>query len=146
MSHDIDGLSAIVGVPPRTLRAWIAAGLVPRPRLRGRSTRYGRSQLVHALAVRTLLRERKLSIAEARAHVARATDAELLRLIPAGPGLDAVTGAKAPPTESAATPLVGERWRRVRLIPGLELHLRDGAGELVERLAAEIAARYAAEG
>ncbi|MGK3991341.1 MerR family transcriptional regulator [Sorangium sp. So ce136] len=45
-----------------------------------------------------------------------------------------------------ALPLPGglERWERLALLPGLELHLRSDATAVVRRIAAEIHARYGA--
>jgi hypothetical protein len=62
--------------------------------------------------------------------------------------------ANAPPPEPAPSPpiappapklspLPGARFRHVPLLPGMELVVRDDASDLVNRLAAEIHARYA---
>lgn len=47
----------------------------------------------------------------------------------------------APPHQPAPS-YPAERWERVVLVPGLELHVRADAGELLRRLAEEIHTRY----
>lgn len=100
------------GLNARTIRFYIAEGLVPPALGRGRS-RYFTPDHLQLLAQIASLREQRLSIEEIRERLAgQATPA----------GLDS------------------EQWRRLRLHPDLELHLRDGAPEGVRELAARLVA------
>ncbi len=49
----------------------------------------------------------------------------------------------APASQESSAELLGARWSRVGLLPGLELHVRGDASAFVRRIAAEIHARYA---
>lgn len=100
------------GLNARTIRFYIEQGLVPPALGRGRS-RYFTSDHLRVLAEIAHLREQRLSIGEIRARLARA---------------------------AAPTDLESEDWRRLRLHPGLELHVRSGAPEGVRELAARITA------
>jgi DNA-binding transcriptional MerR regulator len=97
------------GVSERTIRQFITDGLVPPALGRGRA-RYFTPDHLQRLELVAQMRADRLSVDEIRA-----------RLFGAG------TPASA-----------GEAWRRLILHPDLELHIRDGAPEAVQTLAAEL--------
>lgn len=153
MPMPADELCALLGVRPRTLRSWIRAGLVPRPPFRGRATEYSDAAVLRAQAVAALRRE-NLPIALVRRQVSRATPDELRAIAgiapPPAPAPVVIAPPPPPPPEpepepapppaevSAAPP--GAAWRRIELVPGLELHVREDAGPLALRIASDIAA------
>jgi DNA-binding transcriptional MerR regulator len=93
------------------------------PPFRGPGTRYAQAHLDRLLAVQALRRQG-------------------LRLAAIKARLDAPPPAPPAPAPRA-TPLAGaEHWSRLVLLPGLELFVRADAGEVLERLAAEIRDRY----
>ncbi len=98
------------GLNARTIRFYIEQGLVPPALGRGRS-RYFTPDHLRILAEIAHLREQRLSLDEIRERLAGQ---------PATDGID------------------GESWRRLRLHPGLELHVRADASEGVRELAARI--------
>ncbi|HMM41602.1 MAG TPA: helix-turn-helix domain-containing protein [Thermomicrobiales bacterium] len=97
------------GMNARTIRFYIEQGLVPAALGRGRS-RYFTPDHLRILAEIAHLREQRLSLDEIRERLA---------------------GPVAATTES-------EEWRRLRLHPDLELHVRSGAPDGVRELAARI--------
>jgi hypothetical protein len=67
--------------------------------------------------------------------------------VPSTPPASATPTAHQTPTSTAHAPLeTAERWFRVPLVPGLELMMLEGSGELVSRLASEIQGKYRATG
>jgi DNA-binding transcriptional MerR regulator len=99
------------GVPERTIRQFITAGLVPPALGRGRA-RYFTPDHLQRLELVARMRGDRLSIDEIRSRLLSAS------------GPDAT---------------LSEGWRRLTLHPDLELHIRDGAPEAVQTLAAELA-------
>lgn len=102
------------GLPERTVQYWITEGLVSPALGRGRARYYTPAHLLELTRVQQLRAER-LSIEEIRQRL---------------------TAEAAPPPDAAH-----EHWRRIRLHPDLELHLRDDAPEGVAALARELAER-----
>ncbi|HQX62959.1 MAG TPA: helix-turn-helix domain-containing protein [Thermomicrobiales bacterium] len=100
------------GLNTRTIRFYIEQGLVPPALGRGRS-RYFTPDHLRILAEIAHLRDQRLSLNEIRARLTIA----------------------ATPTQ-----LDSEEWRRLRLHPDLELHVRAGAPEGILQLAARITA------
>jgi DNA-binding transcriptional MerR regulator len=104
----IDELSALAGVTPRTVRFYIAQGLLDRPAGEKRGAHYLRRHLEQLLLVR------------------RWTDAGL--------SLDRVreliAGAPEDPPRKAAPPGSVEVWSRVTLADGLEVHIEPGRSGL----------------
>ena len=129
--EDVDGerfsigeLATLAGLTPRTVRYYIAEGLVDRPRGEKRGAHYLREHLEQLLMVR------------------RWTDA--------GFSLDRVreliAGAPEDPAPRRAKPGTVEVWSRVTMADGLELHIEPGrAGlkpEQVRSLVREITDLY----
>jgi DNA-binding transcriptional MerR regulator len=106
--YGIDDLSALAGVTPRTVRYYIAQGLVARPAGEKRGAYYVRRHLEQLLLIR------------------RWTDAGL--------SLDRVreliAGAPEDPAPRRAAPGSVEVWSRMTLADGLELHLEPGRAGL----------------
>lgn len=92
------------GVPPRRIRYYIAQGLLPKPRGRGRAAHYGRVHLDRLLQIQAM-REANLGLDEIRRRLGD----------PVGLAAD---GAGSPPA----------LWRRWEIAPGVELHVRSDAG------------------
>jgi DNA-binding transcriptional MerR regulator len=138
--HD---LIEATGVTDRMVRIYIQRGVLPHATGRGTGPVYTQDHLVRLRAVRRLLAER-CSLDEIRRRLARISPEELARL--GAPPPTAAPPAPPPAGEAASgmVPPGAERWDRMTLLPGLELHVRGDAGPLVRRLAEEIHARYSA--
>jgi DNA-binding transcriptional MerR regulator len=113
--YSIDELSALAGVTPRTVRYYIAEGLLDRPAGEKRGAHYLRRHLEQLLLIR------------------RWTDAGL--------SLDRVreliAGAPEDPPRRAVPPGSVEVWSRVTVADGLEVQLEPGrAGLSPEQLRA----------
>jgi hypothetical protein len=140
-------------------------GLVPRPKQAGSRTRYSREALGRLLAIAKLRREDKESTPTVDSVLRDLTDEEVEAYAEEGDPLTSIVAmapaplpqaavrenelqgtALVPLPSVAAAPLLPARtpprWLRVSLIPGLELMVHEGGGELVARLAQEIVARY----
>jgi DNA-binding transcriptional MerR regulator len=74
--YTIGDLARLAGVTPRTVRYYVAQGLLPAPVTHGPATRYGESHLARLLLVRRLQR-RHLPLAEIRRQVERLDDREV---------------------------------------------------------------------
>lgn len=137
-------LTRLPGVTHRIVRQYIQRGLLPHATGRGTGPVYTEEHLVRLRAIRRLLAER-LSLDEIKRRLARLPPEEIARLgapPPAAAPAPAPATAGDPPASTAPYP--AERWERVPLLPGLELHVRSDAGPLVQRVAEEIHARYSA--
>lgn len=140
-------LARAVGVSTGTIKHWIAEGLMDKPVFRARRTAYGREHLVRALAIKKL-RERNLLLSEIKRKLAGIPLEELAKeVLPPEPPAGAAPGAgeRTDTAERADTAEIGRAWRRVELMPGLELHVRADAGAVVHRMAAEIRDKYGCE-
>ena len=106
--YSIDELSTLAGVTPRTVRYYIAQGLLDRPEGEKRGAHYLRRHLEQLLLTR------------------RWTDAGL--------GLGRIrelqAGAPEDPARRAAPPGSVEVWSRVTVADGLEVHLEPGRAGL----------------
>ncbi len=131
-TYTIDQIAQAAGVAPRTIRQWIAEGLVPAPRFRAARTRYSEAQKERVVAIKRLRDagvpldrvERRLAEEEAlraaRAEEARkAAQTEIVRL-PPRPSYPAVA------------------WEHVTLGPGLTLLVNPAGGPIVRRTAQAI--------
>ncbi len=93
--HTLAELSAMSRVPVRTIRYYLAQGLLPAPGRDGPATRYPESALQRLLLIRRLQREHQ-PLAEIRAQLTRLTDEEIAEL-----ASDAVDQTGAPPATTA---------------------------------------------
>ena len=104
----IDELSTLAGVTPRTVRYYIAEGLVDRPQGEKRGAHYLRRHIEQLLLIR------------------RWTDAGLsLERV-----RELIAGAPADPSRRRAPPGSIEVWSRVTVADGLEVHVEPGRAEL----------------
>lgn len=111
--YSIDELSTLVGVTPRTVRYYIAEGLVDRPEGEKRGAHYLRRHLEQLLVIRRWT-DAGLSLERVR---------ELL------------AGAPEDPPPQRAAPGAVEVWSRVTIADGLEVHIEPGrAGLTPEQL------------
>ncbi len=122
--YSIDELATLAGVTPRTVRYYIAEGLLDRPEGEKRGAHYLRRHLEQLLLIR------------------RWTDAGLsLERV-----RELIAGAPEDPPRQRAMPGSVEVWSRMTLADGLEVHVEPGrAGlspEQVRALARGIAAMY----
>ncbi|WP_395700817.1 helix-turn-helix domain-containing protein [Aquabacterium sp.] len=106
--HTIDELATLAGVTPRTVRFYIAQGLLDRPAGSKRGAFYQRRHLEQLLLVR------------------RWTDAGLsLERV-----RELMAGAPEDPPPRAAAPGTVEVWSRVTVADGLEVHIEPGRAGL----------------
>ena len=123
-SFGIDELSTLAGVTPRTVRYYIAEGLLERPVGEKRGARYVRRHLEQLLLIRRWT-EAGLSLERVR---------------------ELIAGAPEDPAPRRAAPGSGEVWSRMTLADGLELQVEPGrAGltpEQVRNLVRGVAALY----
>jgi DNA-binding transcriptional MerR regulator len=106
--YSIDELSTLAGVTPRTVRYYIAQGLLDHPEGEKRGAHYLQRHLEQLLLVR------------------RWTDAGLsLERI-----RELIAGAPEDPPRRAAPPGSVEVWSRVTLADGLEVHVEPGRAGL----------------
>jgi DNA-binding transcriptional MerR regulator len=104
----IDELSTLAGVTPRTVRYYIAEGLVDRPEGEKRGSHYLRRHLEQLLVIR------------------RWTDAGLsLERV-----RELMAGAPEDPAPRRAPPGAVEVWSRVTIADGLEVHIEPGRAGL----------------
>ena len=78
--YSITDLARLSGVTPRTVRYYVAQGLLPSPEQAGPSTRYGEGHLARLRLIRRLQREH-LPLAEIRARLAPLGDDEVAHLV-----------------------------------------------------------------
>ena len=101
--YTVGELALLGGVSRRTVRYYVQEGLIPTPLGLGRGAHYGPDHLQQLLRVKAM-QEEGLMLDEIRSRLA-------------GRGPKAVVMA-------AARPDVGRtRWTRLRLAPGVELHV-----------------------
>jgi DNA-binding transcriptional MerR regulator len=106
--YSMDELATLAGVTPRTVRYYIAQGLLDRPAGAKRGAHYLRRHLEQLLLVR------------------RWTDAGLsLERV-----RELIAGAPEEPPRRAAPPGSVEVWSRLTLADGLELHVEPGRAGL----------------
>lgn len=77
--HTLAELASLAGVPPRTVRYYVAQGLLPSPEGAGPATRYPASAL-HRLKLVKQLQRQHLPLAEIRRRLASLSDAEAVQL------------------------------------------------------------------
>ncbi len=135
-SYKLDELATAAGVAARTIRYYVQRGLLPAPEFRGKDTAYGREHLLRLQAIRRL-QALHLPLGEIQARLSALTLAGLAELASGTDPSKPRRGARVAPV-AAPVPVMGERWERVILTPGLELHLRADAGPHARALALAI--------
>ncbi|HEY3999194.1 MAG TPA: MerR family transcriptional regulator [Candidatus Xenobia bacterium] len=136
----IEELTEQVGIPVRTLRYYIAEGLLPGPGSRGKGARYGREHLSRLRAIRRLV-EQHVPLAEIRERLAGLGQNEVERLAAgadqptARAWLESLLHAGVPPPPPPPASPAAETWRRRQLRPGVELMVRsDVEGRYAARI------------
>ena len=107
--YTIDDLESATGISARTIRYYIAEGLLPAAKGRGKGAAYGPDHLMR-LKVIAAMKETNAPLRAIRDRLDGLKDAELAAILQI---------ESSPPTD---------RWRRIQLHPDLELHVRDRAG------------------
>lgn len=123
-SYTIDQIAEATGLTPRTIRHWTARGVLEPPPFHAAATRYGRDHLARLRAIQQL-RGQGILLDEIRARL----DAPQ-PVTPSAP-------VRPPPPKYPA-----ERWERIVLVPGVELHVNTAGGPMLRRMAEEIFAHY----
>jgi DNA-binding transcriptional MerR regulator len=141
--YKLDELARAADVAARTIRYYVQRGLIPAPAFHGKDTTYGPEHLARLRAIKRL-QQAHLPLDAIQARLAAATDAELSRIAeaevvelalpPAEPPSLPRRGRAAPADEPARAADVS-RWERIELLPGLELHVREGASAEARKLA-----------
>jgi DNA-binding transcriptional MerR regulator len=137
----LEELAGEAQVAPRTVRYYVQRGLLPAPEFRGRDTQYGRGHLLRLLAIKRL-QQAGLPLDAIEARLTGASDKELERLgsnasVEVELPLPAMPARPPMPRVASAAPSP-ERWERVSLAPGLELHIKGDASVAARRIAREI--------
>jgi DNA-binding transcriptional MerR regulator len=151
VGYTLQGLADASGIPVRTLRYYLAQGLLPAPARQGRLTRYPGSTLRRLVLVKRL-RAANLPLADIRDRLSAMPDAEVeAALGPRGMAkqLELRTGLDVPPVYTVRPPGVSElpaayefpsllsrdvslepraaertQWERIAIEPGVELHVQ----------------------
>lgn len=80
--YSLGDLASLTDVTPRTIRYYVAQGLLPSPEAAGPQTRYGERHLLRLRAIKRLQREH-LPLAEIRSRLERMGDEEVRMLLEA---------------------------------------------------------------
>lgn len=156
-SYKIDELAREAQVSARTVRYYVQRGLLPAPAFHGKDTTYDRGHLLRLQIIKKL-QEAHLPLDEIQARIGAASEKELGRILTSSGGESGSAQPKAvtprggpyrnpapdhpPAPENNATSGARERWDRIQLMPGLELHVRGDAGAEARRAALEIQSQY----
>ena len=131
-AYKLTELADAAGVTPRTVRYYIAQGLLPSPGRLGPHTRYDAAHLGRLLLIRSLQEDRRLPLADIR----RGLEGGSHRLAERA-------AVSEPPPRAPASIAAGERpgrtrWERIVLTPGVEVHVRrplpPGTSQVAEQL------------
>src|SRR6478736_3025495 len=108
--YSLTDLVRLAGVTPRTVRYYVAQGLLPSPEQAGPSTRYGEGHLARLRLIRRLQRDH-LPLAEIRARLDGLDEQQILDAAGADdavePADDALGFVHALMAESGITPSMG---------------------------------------
>jgi DNA-binding transcriptional MerR regulator len=138
----------------RTLRNYVAMGLLTPIELRGTSTRYARRELLRLLAVLRARKETKLTLAAIKQKLDAYPESDLEAWLRDGPLPPlAATALGIAPEPSRAAELTTEdplerwraqvqTWQRIELLPGLALMLAPSPSPAVTTAARAICAQY----
>ena len=159
--HTIAELSALTGLSVRTIRYYVAEGLIPSSGMEGPGTRYPQATLAR-LRLIAKLKDAHLPLAEIRKRLRAMSDVEVQALTgtsggageaePVGSAMDYIrlvlNGGKhqpdaqpaAPPPPDPLEPFERSRWEHVVITPDIEIHIRRPLSrrdiKMVERLLA----------
>ena len=135
-TYRLTELADAAGVTPRTVRYYIAQGLLSSPGRLGASTRSGRDHLDRLHVIRTL-QDQGLSLAEIRDRL-EPRPAPMLADTSWAPLEPRLAMHRSMPMASAPPPIGPSVWERIALGPDLELHARRPHDGATRRLIAEI--------
>ena len=145
--YTLQDLADLTGVTARTIRFYVAQGLLPSPGRLGPGVTYGSGHLARLRLIRQLQREH-LPLAEIRARLESLDDAAVVAIVEApstppssGSAADYIRGVLAKsrvadmpaayslvapslPAPSETPPADRSQWDRVVLVPDVELHVR----------------------
>ena len=150
----IGELAQMTQTTVRTLRNYVAAGLLTPLERRGTSTRYARRELLRLLAVQRARKETKLTLAAIKRKLDAFAEEDLEAWLRKGPlpplAATALGISSEPPREPEPTdehPLERwntqvQTWQRIELLPGLALLLGPNPSPAVTRAARAICAQY----
>jgi DNA-binding transcriptional MerR regulator len=138
-SYRLPELADAAGVTPRTVRYYIAQGLLPSPGRLGAGTRYGSDHLDRLHRIRRL-RDQGLSLAEIRDRLEPPSTPMLADAgwAPFEPRLAMLRATHAEPMAPVPPPIGRSTWERIALAPDLELHVRRPHADATRRLVDEI--------
>jgi DNA-binding transcriptional MerR regulator len=106
--YSMSDLEELTGLPARTIRFYIQEGMLNAAIGRGPSATYGRDHLL-----------RLLRITELKAELGKLTDVKVRLKEMSTDELESHFAARGGPEE--------ERWRRVKVHPRMELHVRESS-------------------
>lgn len=135
-TYRLSELADAAGVTPRTVRYYIAQGLLSSPGRMGASTRYGSEHLERLHLIRRL-QDQGRSLAEIRDRLEPRPASMLADAgwAPVEPRMTMLRAASVAP----ASPRMGRSvWERIALGPDLELHVRRPHADATRRLVEEI--------
>jgi DNA-binding transcriptional MerR regulator len=112
-AYTLADLARLADVTPRTVRYYVAQGLLPSPDAAGPATRYGEGHLARLRLIRRMQRDH-LPLAEIRARLLALTDDEILA------SADVTAAERVEPT--AALDFVHELMARDGITPSLASH------------------------
>ena len=125
--YSLADLARLADVTPRTVRYYVAQGLLPSPEAAGPATRYGEGHLARLRMIRRLQREH-LPLAEIRIRLERMGDEEVQAL------LDASGNVTPEPSRSGAETL--DYVRTLMSNAGVSPRVHDQASEVIAPYAA----------
>ena len=100
--YSLSDLARLADVTPRTVRYYVALGLLPSPEAAGPATRYGEGHLARLRLIRRLQRDH-LPLAEIRIRLERMADDEIIATVSALDARRAGSVAGPPATRSPSS-------------------------------------------
>jgi hypothetical protein len=123
-------LCAIAGIAPKGLSEWRARGLMPPAPANRRTARYSYELARRAAAI-------------GKAGITAAALPRFDEMIPLILDEAPTPVVPAPaPSGPADAEIVGASWKRIELLPGLELHLAEGAPPVLRELVRDVARKF----
>ncbi len=120
-TYKLNELAHEAGVSVRTVRYYVQRGLLQAPPFRGSDTVYTQAHLRRLKAIR-LLQQRHFPLDAILAELERAGDRGVDAIV-RGEAHDAQVPAPFQPSTASMQGFAS--WRRIELVPGVELHVRD---------------------
>jgi DNA-binding transcriptional MerR regulator len=134
-TYKLEELAEKAGTSARTVRYYVQRGLLPAPVFRGKDSAYSHEHVVRLRAIRRL-QDRFLPLDAIQAELA-GKSLEEIEEIAAGTSV-ATAAAKAVTDKDEPRESEPERWQRFELLPGLELHVVEGASPRLMKVVVEL--------